>query len=260
MKIKEVIAYLDVVFHPEYQEEYDNSGFLVGNAEASYSGSLVALDLTPSLIDEAIKKKCNLIVTHHPCIFGSLKRVTQEDTLGSMIIQLISNGICVYAAHTNLDNLKEGVNGILCKKLGIIDTRILRPMNGQENIGAGMIGYLEQPTDSDTFLKMVKKELNLPYIRTNGMEKESIRKVAVCGGAGNFLIHDAIECQADIMLTGDLKYHDYQKADNKIILADIGHYESEQFAKEIIYCTILEKFGKFACAITESDHGFTYYI
>lgn len=260
MKIKEVIAYLDVVFHPEYQEEYDNSGFLVGNAEANYNGSLIALDLTPSLIDEAIRKNCNLIVTHHPCIFGPIKRVTQEDTLGRMIIQLINNGICVYAAHTNLDNLKDGVNGILCNKLGIHNTRILRPINGFDNVGAGMIGILNTPTDSDSLLKTVKEKLNLPYIRTNGKKNEVVRTVAVCGGAGSFLINDAIEEKADILLTGDLKYHDFQKADNKIILADIGHYESEQFAKEIIYCTILEKFGKFACAISESSHGFTYYI
>lgn len=260
MKIKEVIAYLDVVFHPEYQEEYDNSGFLVGNAEADYRGSLIALDLTPSLIDEAIRKKCNLIVTHHPCIFGNLKQITNEDTLGRMIIQLIKNGICAYAAHTNLDNLKNGVNGILCQKLGISNTHILKPISGHEDIGAGMIGYLEQTTDSDTFLKMVKTKLTLPFIRTNGMTKDKIRKVAVCGGAGSFLIPDAIKEEVDILLTGDLKYHDFQKADNKIILGDIGHYESEQFAKEIIYCTILEKFGKFACAITESNNGFTYYI
>lgn len=260
MKINEVIQYLDIVFHPEFQEEYDNSGFLVGDADNEYTGAIIAIDLTFDLIQEAIDQQCNLIVTHHPCIFGRIKRVTQENTLGQMIIKMIQNNICVYAAHTNLDNLKDGVNGILCQKLGIINTNILRPLNGHPEIGAGMIGCLANPIDSNQYLQQVKKTLNIPYIRTNGMERNAISKIAVCGGSGSFLTGDAIAAGADMLLTSDLKYHDFQNADNKIILADIGHYESEQYAKEIIYSKILEKFGKFACVISKSTHGYAHYI
>ena len=127
MLLSEIIQYLDSEFHPEYQEDYDNSGFLLGNPNDDCTGALVALDLTLAVIDEALAVGANLIVTHHPFIFSGIKRITPDYATGRSIITLIKNNIAVYAAHTNLDNLKNGINGILAFQLGLTDCHILRP-------------------------------------------------------------------------------------------------------------------------------------
>ncbi len=259
MKINDVIAYLDDRFHPEYQEDYDNAGFLVGDGSCEYKGALVALDLTPEVIAEAKRLGLNLIVTHHPVIFGGLKRVTDRSETGRMVMEMVRSGIAAYAAHTNLDNLPDGVNGILCEKLGLKNCRILKPMDVDPNLGAGMVGELEREMPAEDFLLMVKERLGLPWIRLSG-ERSVVRRVAVCGGAGSFLIADAVHAGADAFLTADLKYHDFQRPERRLLLADIGHYESEQFAKEIIYRAISEKFCNFACRISECQQSVVHYI
>ncbi|MBR4230305.1 MAG: Nif3-like dinuclear metal center hexameric protein [Bacteroidales bacterium] len=259
MKIKEVITFLDNRFHPEYQEDYDNSGFLVGDGEAECTGVLVALDLTSDVLREAERLGMNLIVTHHPFIFGGLKRITDRSEAGRMVMDMVRQGVATYAAHTNLDNLPDGVNGILCKKLGLVGCTILKPITQGVSLGAGMVGELEQETSAEEFLRMVKERLSLPWIRLSG-NRESVKKVAVCGGSGAFLISDAINSGADVYLTADLKYHDFQRTEGRMLLADIGHYESEQFAKEIIYNAILEKFCNFACRISECQQSVVHYI
>ena len=144
MKTGEVIAWLDGEFHPEYQEDYDNSGFLLGSAASTYRGALVALDLTPAVVDEAAKHGLSLIVTHHPFIFRGVRRLTDGSETGRMVMDLIKNDISVYAAHTNLDNLPWGVNGELAVKLGLRQTRILKPFATDAGLGAGMVGELAE--------------------------------------------------------------------------------------------------------------------
>ena len=260
MTIDEIVGYLDERFHPEYQEDYDNAGFLVGCGAEECTGVLVALDLTADVVAEAKKLGLNLIVTHHPFIFGGMKRVTDRSEAGRIIIGMLRSGIATYAAHTNLDNLPYGVNGILAQKLGLQNTRILRPTdNTADNIGAGMVGELPHETDATEFLLMVKQRLGLPWVRISG-ERPTVRRVAICGGAGSFLISDAMHAGADAYLTADLKYHDFQRAEGRMLLADIGHYESEQFAKEIIYRAISEKFSNFVCRISECQQSIVHYI
>ena len=255
--IGEVVTWMDATFHPEYQEDYDNAGFLLGERDAEYRGALVALDLTPAVIDEAVHHGLNLIVTHHPFIFSGLKRITDSSETGRMAISLIRNGISVYAAHTNLDNLPWGVNGILAEKLGLKDCTILR---GDE-IGAGMVGVLPKALDADIFLLNVKKLTGQPSIRTSKHNsKHRVKRVAICGGSGSPFIGDAIAAKADLYLTADLKYHDFQRGEGRIILADAGHYETEQFAKEIIYRAISEKFRTFACRISRDQASLVQYI
>ncbi|MBP5527339.1 MAG: Nif3-like dinuclear metal center hexameric protein [Bacteroidales bacterium] len=259
MKINDVIRYLDEVFHPEYQEEYDNAGFLLGDGGADYRGAMVALDLTPTVIDEALTAgDVNLIVTHHPFIFKGVRRLTDNDATGRMVNTLIRNGIAVYAAHTNLDNLSWGVNGALCERLGVHNCRILKPSVG-DDIGAGMVGELDADVPMDDFLLGVKQQLGIACIRYAGTPG-TVRRVAVCGGSGSFLIDDALAAGADIFLTADLKYHDFQRATDHMALADLGHYESEQFAKETIYRAILKKFSNFACRISEKQGSLVSYI
>ena len=259
MKIDDVVAYLDDRFHPEYQEDYDNAGFLVGDGAAEYSGALVALDLTAAVVAEAKAAGLNLIVTHHPLIFGGLKTVTSRTETGRMVIDMLRSGVAAYAAHTNLDNMPDGVNGILCEKLGLHNCRILKPMDDDGELGAGMIGELEHETRTEEFMQTVKQRLGLPTLRLSG-ERPTVRRVAVCGGSGAFLIGDAMRAGADVYLTGDLKYHDFQRPEGRMLLADIGHYESEQFAREIISRAILEKFSNFACRISECQHSVVHYM
>lgn len=262
MTIAEVTNYLDFKFQPELQEDYDNSGFLLGDPMKEYTGSLVAVDLTPDLIDEAAREGLNLIVTHHPFLYNGVKRITTMDLTGRMIHHLIASGIAVYAAHTNLDNLRWGISGIVAQKLGLNDTRVLRPKEGlhNDNIGGGIIGNLPAPLPADTFLHQIKDLLHISTLRCSPLCHSHIRRVAVCGGSGSFMIHDAIAQRADLYLTADLKYHDFQRAENHIILCDAGHYETEQFAKEIIYSAISKKFSNFACRISDQGNAYVRYI
>ena len=257
--IADVVKYLDETFHPEYQEDYDNSGFLLGNGADEYRGALVALDLTDEVLAEAKAANVNLIVTHHPLIFNGVKRITDSNALGRLIMGLLQSHMAVYAAHTNLDNLYDGVNGILSSKLGLVDCRILKPSGNDVEVGAGMVGELAEPMDTDAFLLKVKQLTGLPTVRYAGGPRQ-VRRVALCGGAGSFLIADAQAAGVDIYLTADLKYHDFQRATALMTLADIGHYESEQFAKEIISRAILKKFSNFACRISERQGSLVSYI
>ena len=260
ISIGEVINFLDKTFRPELQEDYDNAGFLLGDSTMSYSGTLVAIDLTSAVVEEAVNEGLNLIVTHHPFIFSGIKRITDRTEAGRIVLKLIKNKISVYAAHTNLDNLPWGVNGILAEKLGLKDCRILR-QSSVDNIGAGMVGMLPKETEADKFLLKIKKLTGQPSIRTsNHNPKQDVRRVALCGGSGSEFIPDAIAAKADLYLTADLKYHDFQRAEGRIILADAGHYETEQFAKEIISRVISEKFSNFACRISESQASLIQYI
>ncbi len=269
MRTGQLIEYLDSRFVPSCQEDYDNAGFLLGDPERELNGVLLSVDVTPAVVEEAIEKGLNLIVSHHPLIFSGLKQITPSNEISRMVMRLLESGIGVYAAHTNLDNLKWGVNGILAEQLGLAECHILRPQdNTVSTIGAGMIGQLPSPTPADRFLSDVKRILKLPVIRLSGnfrpaaLSDTIISKVAICGGSGSFLIDDAKRCQADIFLTGDLKYHDFQKAEStsNFLIADIGHFESEQFTKELFYRVISEKFSTFACLKSEKDSGYYIYI
>lgn len=257
--IKDIVQYLNETFHPEYQEDYDNSGFLLGDTAEEYHGALVALDLTEEVVDEAIAQGLNLIVTHHPFIFSGVKRITDSNASGRLIIRLIRSRIAVYAAHTNLDNLPDGVNGILSEKLNMHNCHILRAFETDSTLGAGMVGNLEAPISTEAFLLKVKSLTGLPTVRYAG-GKGMVQRIALCGGSGSEFIGDALAAKADIYLTADLKYHDFQRATDTMAIADIGHYESEQFAKEIISRAILKKFSNFACRISEKQGSLVSYI
>ena len=276
IRIQHLVDHLDATFLPELQEDYDNAGFLLGHADEPYRGALVALDLTPDVAREAIALGLNLIVTHHPLIFSGLRRITSQSELGRTVLALAEHRIAVYAAHTNLDNLPWGVNGALAERLGLQQCRILSPLGA--DTGAGLIGTLPHPVPADQFLQHVKEVLHIPTLRTSDFNIQNskfkiqnsefknqnsefkIQKVALCGGSGSHFIGDAIAAGADLYLTADLKYHDFQRAEGRIILVDAGHYETEQFAKEIISRRISEKFSNFACRISSQQESIVRYI
>jgi dinuclear metal center YbgI/SA1388 family protein len=233
MKVKEITKYLESLAPLSLQASYDNAGLIVGNEEQEITGILICLDSVEDVLEEAIQKSCNLVIAHHPIVFRGLKKLNGKNYVERTLIKAIKNDIAIYAAHTNLDSIYAGVNAKICEKIGLINRKILAPNKPDVQTGAGMIAELPQNMVAQEFLAYLKQKMNLNVIRhTNLLDKE-IRKVALCGGAGSFLLPQAIAQQADIFITGDFKYHEFFDADKQIIIADIGHYESEIFTNEL---------------------------
>lgn len=356
MQVKDIINVLEELAPLAYQESYDNSGLLVGAADQELSGVLVSLDVTEAVIDEALERKCNMIVAHHPLIFSGLKSLTGKNYTERIVMKAIRKDIAIYAIHTNLDNMLQGVNAKICERLRLQNSRILAPVsntlyklftyvptahaamlqealfaagagaignydecsfategvgtfkpnanaqptigvaggeresvaeiklevlvsldkkgqilnalfaahpyeevayelialqNTHQTVGAGMIGKLPQPIPPLEFLQLVKKQMKTACIRYTELPEKNIETVAVCGGSGSFLLSKAMVAKADAFITADFKYHQFFDADGKILIADIGHYESEQFTIELIVDILNKKFPNFALLFTK---------
>jgi dinuclear metal center YbgI/SA1388 family protein len=251
MQIGEITAALENWAPLSFQEEYDNCGLLVGNKDQICTGVLCSLDLTEAVLDEAIQKGCNLIVSHHPIIFKGIKQFDESNYVARTVKKAIQNNMAIYAIHTNLDNLLDGVNKTLADRLNLGNRRILAPkpgyqdQNGKE-IGSGLIGELPLETDEGDFLKWMKEKLNLTVIKHTAFTGKQLKTIALCGGSGSFLIEAAKTQKADCYITSDLKYHDYFEADGRLVLMDIGHWESEQWVSELIIAHLTAKFPTFA--------------
>ena len=355
MLVKDIMAAIEAVAPTQYQESYDNTGLQVGNPDNEVTGVLISLDVTEAVLDEALERRCNMLVCHHPVIFSGLKRLAGRTYVERIIQKAIKNDIAIYAAHTNLDNMHTGVNAKFAQKLGLINTailetksstlsklytyapvdiadkvrdamfaagagqvgnysgssfntrgtgtfkpgaganpaigkaggereqveevkievlvekhnegRVLRALfashiyeevayeliplsNTNQQIGAGMIGTLPEPMDEADFLAFLKKQMKTDCIRHTALKDKKIKKVALCGGSGSFLLPQAIRSGADIFITGDYKYHQFFDAEGKIIIADIGHYESEQFTSEIFEEILNRNFPTFAILLS----------
>lgn len=357
MILKELLSELESFAPLNYQENYDNCGLLTGNYEMNITGAILSLDCTEEVIEEAIKKHCNVIIAHHPIIFSGLKKINGNNYVERTIIKAIQHNIAIYACHTNLDNIKSGVNKKIADKIGLINQQILSPKksilkklvtfvpethldsvreglfnagagqignydqcsfmiegtgtfrgnefsnpfigkkgsisyekelrlevifesvneskiisslkqlhpyeevafdiyqleNKYQNVGSGIIGELKHEISEYNFLQLLKSIFNLKVIKHTSLLNKSIKKVALCGGSGNFLLKNAINSKSDIYISSDFKYHDFFDAENKILIADIGHYESEQFTPEIFYEIISKKFPNLASYLTETN-------
>ena len=355
MIIQDIISELETMAPLAYQESYDNVGLLVGNRIDAVKKVLITLDVTEAVVQEAIECGANLIISHHPLIFKPIRKINNETETGRCITLALQNNIAIYACHTNIDSVANGVNARICDKIGLKNRKILSPRancltklvtfvpknyletiqnalfeagagcignydkcsfytdgtgtyRANENakpfigekgefhhenetrievvfpnektntvvanllqnhpyeevaydlfpikntfslVGDGMIGELEESEDTTKFLERIKNTFHCGCIRHTKIEKDKIKKVAVCGGSGSFLIADAIRANADIFITADIKYHDFFGAENKLILADIGHYESEQFTKELFYDVLMKKNYNFAIQISK---------
>jgi len=355
MKLKEIINIIENYAPPALQESYDNAGLIAGDKESIATGVLICLDVTEMVVNEAIDKNCNLIISHHPVIFSGIKSITGKNEVERIIIKAIKNDLAIYSAHTNLDNVIDGVNGMIAKKLGLSNLEILSPKkevlrklvtfcpaehagkvrdaifkagagnignydccsfnmqgegsfrglegsepfvgkvgevnfeeevrietvfpafiersvlqamlkahpyeevaydiyplkNSMDHVGAGLIGSVESKVEEIVFLEKIKSIFEIPCIRHTEFTRKVIKKVAICGGSGSFLIRDAISKGAQVFITGDIKYHDFFLADGKLLLADVGHYESEQFTKELLYSILIKKIPNFAIFISE---------
>ena len=249
MKIKEIVSALERFAPLPLQDGFDNAGLQIGLTEAEATGALLCLDVTEAVVDEAIALGYNLVIAHHPLIFKGCKSITGSDYVERCIIKAIKNDIVVYAAHTNLDNAPGGVNFKIAEKIGLKHVRVLEAKEGEA--GAGVIGELDKPETETEFLKRIKKTFEVECLRHNKLTGREIQTVALCGGAGAFLMPLAIQQRADVFITGEIKYHDYFGHEGDLLLAEIGHYESEQYTKEIFYTIIRDLFPNFEVQMTK---------
>lgn len=256
MQIKAFISSLEEWAPLQYQESYDNSGLIVGDPEANCTGILCSLDCTEAVVEEAIQKGCNLIVSHHPIVFKGIKQFSGDHYVNRTVLKAIQNNIALYAIHTNLDNMIHGVNSSLADRLHLENRKILAPIpglfdqNGQA-VGAGIVGELPLETEPEAFIKWVKEKFNLSVIKYTQLSDKKLITIALCGGSGSFLLDQIRAQNIDCFITSDLKYHEFFEADGKFLLMDIGHGESEQFVPALIVDYLKRKFLTFA--VLESE-------
>ena len=250
MKIKEIVDALERFAPLPLQDGFDNAGLQVGLTDAEVTGALLCLDVTEAVIDEAIALNYNLVISHHPLLFKGCKSITGKDYVERCILKAIRHDIAIYSAHTNLDNVQGGVNYKMAEKIGLKNVRILVPNNNYPQTGSGVIGKLETAETEQDFLHRIKQTFGAGCLRHNMGCGRPVKTVALCGGAGAFLIPDAIARQADAFVTGEIKYHDYFYYESDILLVETGHYESEQYTKEIFYQLIRDLFPGLAVTQT----------
>lgn len=350
MNLREITTVLEELAPLSLQESYDNSGLIYGNPDQNIQGALLSLDCTEEVIEEAIRLNCNLVIAHHPIVFGGLKKFTGRNYVERTVIKAIQSNVAIYAIHTNLDNVSHGVNKKMAEKLGLKNTRVLQPSkgtlrkvsvfvpvnqadtvrnamfkagggkignydecsynlagtgtfrpleganpflgkvnqsekvdeiriemvvrqadlsqvvaemlsahpyeevaydvvaleNGSPYIGAGMIGELPTALETQEFLQLLKTEFRAPVVRYTSTSHDKISKVALCGGSGSFLISNALSAGAQAFVTADVKYHQFFDGEGRLMIADIGHFESEQYTPEILKSYLAEKFPTFA--------------
>ncbi|MGN6510347.1 MAG: Nif3-like dinuclear metal center hexameric protein [Chitinophaga sp.] len=350
MTIREIIQVIETFAPLSYQEHYDNAGLLFGRPEWEVTGALLTLDATEAVLDEAIEKGCNLVIAHHPIVFGGLKKITGRNYVERVAIKAIKHDIAVYAAHTNLDNVRAGVSAMMAGRLDLTHTRVLDPKrellrklytfvpvadaeivrsalfaagaghigkysecsfyhegtgtfkgaagtdpyvgkpgerhaegeikvevifpawmenkvvqamlqhhpyeevaydivkleNAYADVGSGLVCRLPEAMDEMDFLRLVKERFQTGCVRYTPLRGKKVHTVAVCGGAGSFLLKQAKAAGADAYVSADFKYHEFFDAENQLIIADVGHFESEQFAVDLFYHILTENFRNFA--------------
>ena len=352
MIVKDVTNYLESIAPLQLQESYDNAGLIIGDDSQQLKGVLVCLDIDEKVINEAIDSDSNLIIAHHPVVFNGIKKINPTNYSGKLIYKAIKKDICIYAIHTNIDNVLNGVNGKIADLIGLVDRSIMQPkknlmkltvfipneyaesvknvvfkagggsignysncsfssfgmgtfmanklakpfigsadkeeskeevkleivlpsflknkiitamikahpyeevaydlipLENNSNFGAGIVGSLKKPVNEKEFLKEIKKIFRVNSLRYTKLLNKPIKRVAICGGSGSFLLENAIKLGADIFITSDFKYHQFFDADGKIIIADLGHYESEQYTIELIADLLMKNFTNFAIRLT----------
>ncbi len=251
MNISEVVGALEQFAPLPLQESFDNAGLQVGLTEAEVSGALLCLDVTEAVVDEAIDKGCNLIVSHHPLIFHKLSQVSGGTYIGRSVMKAIKNDITIVSMHTNMDSALGGVNHKIGEKLGLVDMRFIGQEKEVDGVlgGSGVIGSLTKSVDATTFIGMLKERFSVDCVMANELLNRPIKRVAICGGAGAFLLEEAISNGADAFVTGEMRYNEYFDHEQEIQIAVIGHYQSEKFTTEV-FRSILAPMGV-KCFISE---------
>ena len=253
IKVKDIAEVIEDFAPKNLQESYDNAGLQVGDPEAAVTAVLLCLDVTEEVLKEARERECSMIVSHHPLIFKGLKSLTGADITQRIVMEALRNGIAVYSAHTNLDSVWDGVSHEIARRLDVKDLEVLQPQALNPHAGLGVVGNIK-PVPKMEFLRKIKNTFKVAALRYCAQSPALVvRRVAVCGGAGASLISTAIKAKADILVTGDVKYHDFTSYGSDIIIADIGHYESELCSREILSRVIRGKFPELTTYFSESE-------
>ena len=234
MTLQDIIHIIESAAPLSYQEAWDNSGLQVGDASADIRAALLTTDITESVVGEAVSLGCNLIISHHPLLFRGLKHVCGTTPQERCVAKAIKQDIAIYSAHTSMDAYLRGVSGRMAETMGITDYRILVPAAGSESkYGLGVVGCLPTALSYETFLQQLKQRFGAPYLRYTRAVRESVQKVAFCGGAGAEFAESAIAAGADVYVTADVKYHEMQAADGQIALVDMDHWVSEHLVRDV---------------------------
>jgi dinuclear metal center YbgI/SA1388 family protein len=258
MKARDIAQIIEQYAPLSLQEEWDNAGFCIGDPDQLVSSLLVGFDCTASLIEEAIEKNADMVITHLPLIFGGIKTISPNNDLGRAIITAIKHDIVVYSAHTNIDKVITGVSGQMANRLNLNDIKILDEDKFDANVGLGVVGTLQQPLSPCDFVDLVKNAFSLKMVRSSKPTTKQICKVALCGGSGRSLVQKAKDIGADAYICGDMTYHDFV-SDNDLMIIDIGHYESEIDIVKIFYNIVKEKFPTFAVQMAENKNLVYYF-
>ena len=257
MKINKVLDVLESWMPKEISEDFDNVGLLIGDASKDLKNILVTLDSTVDVIGEAIEKDCNLIISYHPIIFEGIKRINEEKGyVQKALIKAIENRISIYALHTSMDNHPNGISASLAKIIDLNKTSTLIPKEKKINnlkTGMGTVGYLKSKISEEKFLDLVKKKINNTLIRHSKKTGKKISKVAIVAGSGSFAIDDCLDNNVDALITSDLKYHKFFIENDKILLVDIGHFESEKHIKLVIQEYLKKKLPNFTILLSEKN-------
>ena len=255
MTIKQITDIIESFAPHALQESYDNSGLIVGRPTDEVSKALLAVDVTDEVMDEAEREGCDMIITHHPIIFHPLKRLNSANVVERCVERAIRKGIALYACHTNLDSTVEGMSWRLASMLGVGNLEVLQPSANGEQGGFGVIGDLAEPMPTETFLRQVMEVTDAEVIRHSDIATPTVTRVAVCTGSGAFLIGDARTAGAEVYITADLKYNDFTTPDRALTVADIGHFESEYCAIEILFDILSKKILTFAVRKSECSRN-----
>lgn len=261
MTVNDILNCITEIAPLRWQEHYDNAGVQVGDLHAEVHKALICLDITEEVVDEAVAKQCDLIVSHHPLIFHGLKHITPETYIERALTKALKHDIAMLSMHTNLDNSHLGVSRVLAERLGLSNLHLLQPSeNDPEICGAGMVGELDAPLTEEAFLLLVADTIGSPCLKHSALTGRKIHKVALCGGSGTPFMTDALRQKADAYLTADIKYHDFFVPEGNILLVDGGHFETEQFTKDLIKELIQKKFPNFAAEIAATHTNAVHYF
>lgn len=251
--VRDIAACLENFAPLPLQEDYDNAGLQVGFPNHPVNAVLLCLDVTPDVLEEAIKRKCDMIISHHPLIFRGLKNITGADDTQRIVIKALEAGIAIYSAHTNLDSAWNGVSHEMAHMLEVTNLRVLDPRPDNEKTGIGVVGDIS-PTPKLEFLRRIKEKFNVKCLRYSSQAPAIvIKRVALCGGSGASFIKDAIKAKADLYVTGDVKYHDFSSYGQDIVIADIGHFESELCSSRIFSRIIRQRYPDLVVYFSEEQ-------
>lgn len=259
MKARDIIAAIEEFAPLHVQEEWDNSGLQTGSPDQEVHGVLIALDCTAALVEEAVRRGCDFVLTHHPLLFNPLQRIDPDDPTGAAVIAAVRNGVAVYAAHTTADKVPGGVSALMAKRLGLRDVRILEEES--PGVGLGAVGNLPEALPAEAVLAKLKQAFGLERIRTSRPVSCPVRTVALCGGSGSSCIPSAIKAGAQLYVSGDISYHHFFVPEG-FMIADIGHFEGEVEIVEAFRSLLQKKFPNFASLVSEdiSESNPVYYL